>query len=259
MQASRRDLPIAVLASAVCHGIVALTLTLWLMPGQRSALLLRDAPLVVVLGQATTVPADAARPTSIEAAPATAAPATLLTPSPVPSAQASVTAAASPEPATSTALAQPRPVDAAVVAPRSASSAPPAIASGTTTLDVDHAASASVALDALAARASSDDFPAEVGRPVRIRHAPTVSYPRSALEREARGSVLALVIVDAQGMPEDISLLEFEQEFVVSAEAALRETRFDPAEDMNGAPIRFYTLVRINFLGSAPGSATVPR
>ena len=86
-----------------------------------------------------------------------------------------------------------------------------------------------------------------------------MTYPQAALERQARGSVLALVIVDAQGMPEDISILQFEPEFVPAAEAALRETRFDPAEDMNGTPIRFYALVRISFLGSGPGNAGGPR
>jgi len=139
-------------------------------------------------------------------------------------------------------------------APAAASAPPvPAVATGTTTLAIDATIPANVALDALAASAPTTAFPIEVGKLVRIRSAPPVTYPSGALEWQREGSVLALVIVDEHGMPYDIGLVEFDKEFVAAAETALKETRFTPAEDMNGNPIMFHTMVRIKFLATTPG------
>lgn len=253
-----RDLPVALGASVFCHGLLALALALWLVPGQRSSLPVSVVPLVVEL-RTVPPPVEATLRASPQI-PDTAAGAVALA---IPTAQGVARSSVSAERASDTSVSPGRDIAAPAVAAsrqsQPASPPTPAIATGTTTLDVDYTASASVALDALAARATGEDFPAEVGKPVRIKRAPTVAYPRAALERQARSSVLALVVVDERGMPEDISILEFEPEFVASAEAALRETRFDPAEDLTGLPIRFYTLLRINFLGSTPGSPAAPR
>lgn len=254
-----RDLPVALGASVVCHGLLALALALWLVPGQRSSLPVSAVPLVVDLRTVPTPAVEATLRTSPQIPDTAAGPVALAVPTAPGVARSNAPAEPAPDNLASPGRDNAVPVVAASRQSQPASPPRPAVATGTTTLDVDYAASASVALDALAARATGEDFPAEVGKPVRIKRAPTVAYPRAALERQARSSVLALVVVDERGMPEDISILEFEPEFVASAEAALRETRFDPAEDMTGLPIRFYTLVRINFLGSTPGSPAAPR
>ncbi len=262
-----RRLPLALVASTLLHAAIGIGLALWLVPGQQSSLPPGDAPLAVTIRQVDAPPAAVSPPGTPEpgAKPETRTALTAATASATLLQQGSVVApVAAP-------TAEPR--DSSPVAPSGvagATSTPslpaaktgtvnappaPAVATGTATLAIDSAIPANVAFAALARSASGMEFPVEVSKPVHIRSAPAVTYPSGALARQQEGSVLAVVIVDERGMPYSISLLEFDKAFVESAETAIKETRFTPAEDMNGKPIMFHTMVRIRFVRTTPGNA----
>lgn len=251
----RRRLPLAFVASTLLHAAIGIGLALWLVPGQQSSLPLGAASLAVTIRPAALDAAAMPTPPDTPAVDPAAEAHPALT---VASAPVSVARADSSSPnATVPAQEAKAPTPTLVAKATAAASAPPvpAVAAGTTTLAIDATIPANVVFDALAVHSLGKEFPVEVGKLVRLRSTPPVAYPPAALKAQKEGSVLALVIVDEHGMPYDISLMEFDKEFVEAAEAALKLTRFTPAEDMNGNPIMFYTMVRIRFLGSTPGRA----
>lgn len=260
----KRDLPIALVVSTLCHAVIGIALAWWLVPGQQSSLPSGDAPLAVSLRVEAqpppqksvgpeTPPAPQEFPGQESATPAPQTPPALVAPGTVPLPSHSAPGSALQLPASSVAI--PTPSRAGAAAPEAPT---PAVATGTTTLAVDNTVSVNVAIDSFAARGLNLDVPVEVGNPVRVHTVPPIIYPPAALQGQREASILALVVVDERGMPYDISLLEFDKEFSDSAIEALKATRFTPAEDMNGVPIMFYTTIRLNFLASTPGSSATP-
>lgn len=99
----------------------------------------------------------------------------------------------------------------------------------------------------------ASEFPAEVARGVRMDWKPEIKYPEDALAAQRQGTVLAFIIVDAAGAVEEISIVEGAPEFAQPVQDALLATHFRPAED-RGTPIRFYTMLRFDFVPNRPGA-----
>jgi TonB family protein len=97
------------------------------------------------------------------------------------------------------------------------------------------------------------EFPVEVDRPVRLDDRIVARYPPAALRAGREGSVAVWIVVDAQGLAEEIHAAEGDEDFVEAVVAALREARFLPAQDKL-RPIRYPLALEFDFrLG---GSAT---
>jgi len=110
--------------------------------------------------------------------------------------------------------------------------------------------------DALQMR-SLFEFPAEIEVPVRPADAIDVQYPPAALEERREATVVAWVIVDADGRVEEISIPEGGPEFGEAVQNALLTARFLPAQD-GGKPIRYFTMLEFKFRLGSSGATLVP-
>jgi protein TonB len=74
-------------------------------------------------------------------------------------------------------------------------------------------------------------------------------YPAEALKKRVRGNVVLRVLVDENGEPKDIKVVQgARSDLNDAAIAAARQWRFEPATK-KGWPVRTYTTVRFSFEG----------
>jgi TonB family protein len=97
------------------------------------------------------------------------------------------------------------------------------------------------------------EFPIEIDRPVALTGTIEARYPPAALAQRREESVVAWVIVDAQGKAEEIEIPEGSQDFADAVRAALKETTFIPARN-DLQPIRFPIALEFRFSTNAPGA-----
>lgn len=166
-------------------------------------------------------------------------------------------------PRTEPAVTAPPPVPQAVPSPPvevppSIAMAAPAMPAATTDAHVEFSVTAVLARlgDALQMR-SLYEFPAEIETPVRHAEPIDVAYPPLALEEKREGTVVAWVVVDAEGRVEEISIPEGGPEFGEAVQNALLAARFLPAED-RGQAIRYFTMLEFRFRLGAPGATVTP-
>lgn len=110
--------------------------------------------------------------------------------------------------------------------------------------------------DALQTR-SLFEFSPEIEVPVRHAEAIDVQYPPAALEERREATVLAWVIVDAEGHVEEISIPEGGPEFGEAVQNALLTAKFLPAQDA-GKPIRHFTMLEFRFRLGTSGATVAP-
>lgn len=232
-----RDLTPALAASIAAHLalVVALTHTF----GTQPAVPGRAEPALSLLLVPRFVPVAAAPETSPEPAPI-ALPPQRVTETPV----------VVPPPAVA-----PAPPAESVPAPETVA---PAMPTATTDAHVEFGVTAILGRlgDALQMR-SLHEFPAEIDTPVRHADAIGVQYPPLALEEKREGTVVAWVIVDAEGRVEEISIPEGGPEFGEAVQNALLSATFLPARD-GGKPIRYYTMLEFRFRLGAAGATVAP-
>jgi len=153
------------------------------------------------------------------------------------------------------------PPPAAPAAPAESLPAPetgaPAMPAATTDAHVEFGVTAILGRlgDALQMR-SLHEFPAEIETPVRHADAIDVEYPPLALEERREATVVAWVVVDAEGRVEEISIPEGGPEFGEAVQNALLRAAFVPARD-GGKPIRYYTMLEFRFRLGGPDAAGV--
>lgn len=101
----------------------------------------------------------------------------------------------------------------------------------------------------------TSEFPVEIDRPVRLDGKVVALYPAAALRAGREGSVAVWFVVDAAGVPDEIHILDGDEEFVAAVLAAVRAARFLPAEDKL-KPIRFPLSLEFEFrLGGGVATA----
>lgn len=90
------------------------------------------------------------------------------------------------------------------------------------------------------------EFPVEIDRPVRLDGRIVARYPAAALRAGRQGSVAVWLIVDAEGLADEVQVLDGEEEFANEVVAAVRAARFKPAEN-NLKPIRYPVSLEFDF------------
>jgi TonB family protein len=225
-------------ASLAVHAVLLLALVSWVAVGDRVQFPGRDALAVLLVGASAPPSADAPSGDLSIAVPAQETP--LLA---EPAAQVEARNAQPPS-AASDARAQPAP-PAAAAANRVVS-----LGSVDVRLLTD---GMGTSLHPMHANRVGSEFPAEIAQGVRLAAKPEVKYPEDALAARRQGSVLAFVIVDAKGAVEEVSIVEGAPEFAQPVQDAILATRFRPAED-RGTPVRFYTMLRFDFVPNTPGA-----
>jgi TonB family protein len=234
-----RPIAPAFVASLAVHAMLALALVSWVTVGDRAQFPGRDALAVLLVGTSAPPSAEAPSGDLSIAVPTRETP--LLA---EPAAQVEARNALPPS-AASDARAQPAPRAAAASAARVVSLGSVDVR----LLDEDMVTS----LHPVHANRVGSEFPAEIAQGVRLAANPDVKYPEDALAARRQGSVLAFVIVDANGAVEEVSIVEGAPEFAQTVQDALLTTRFLPASD-GDRPIRFYTMLRFDFLPNSPGA-----
>ncbi len=227
-------------ASLAVHAVLLLALVSWVTVGDRAQFPGRDALAVLLVGAPAPPSAEAQSGDLSIAVPARETP--LL---PEPAAQVEARNALPPS-AASDARAQPAPPAAAASADRVVSLGSVDVRLLTDGMDTG--------LHPMHADRVGSEFPAEIAQGVRLAARPDVKYPEDALAARRQGSVLAFVVVDAKGAVEEVSIVEGAPEFAQPVQDALLATRFRPAED-RGTPVRFYTMLRFDFVPNTPGAA----
>ena len=229
-------------ASLAVHAALLVALVSWVAVGDRAQLPGRDALAVLLVGASASVPANAPSSDLAIAVPAQE------TPRPA-EASAQVDArSADPPSAATDARTTPAAPAAAAAANRVVSLGSVDVKLLTDGMDTS--------LHPVHADRVGREFPAEIAQGVRLAAKPDVKYPEDALAARRQGSVLAFVIVDAKGALEEVSIVEGAPEFAQPVQDALLAARFLPAKD-RGTPIRFYTMLRFDFVPNTPGAASV--
>ena len=91
------------------------------------------------------------------------------------------------------------------------------------------------------------EFPVEVDFPVRMNEAIRAQYPPAALAAGREDSVAVWIVVDAQGLPEEVLVTDGQEEFAAAVIAAVRAAHFVPARN-NLVPIRFPLALEFRFV-----------
>lgn len=82
----------------------------------------------------------------------------------------------------------------------------------------------------------------------KVAHKVDPRYPKEALKAGASGNVVLDAVIDTNGVVGDVSVIETPHASLgEAAEKALRQWRFEPARDKNGAPIGVCFSVAIEF------------
>lgn len=90
------------------------------------------------------------------------------------------------------------------------------------------------------------EFPIEIDRPARLEERIVARYPTAALREGREDSVAVWIVVNAQGVAEEVEVLDGSQEFADEVLAAINAARFLPAED-NLKPIRYPIALEFQF------------
>ena len=98
------------------------------------------------------------------------------------------------------------------------------------------------------------EFPPEIDKPVHVVGNIDVQYPSEALEERREATVIAWIVVEANGQVEEIAIIEGGPEFGEPVQDALLKTRFLPARD-RGKPIRYHTTLEFRFRLDNPAPA----
>ena len=226
-------------ASLTVHAVLAFALVSWVAVGDRAQFPGRESLAVLLVGAAAPQSADAPSADLAIVAPAPETPRVA-----EPAAQAEVRIAVPPSAA--------RDARAEAALPAAAPSANRVVSLGS--VDVRLLTEAMyTGLHPVHADRAEHEFPIEIAQGVRLAAKPDVKYPEDALAARRQGFVLAFVIVDATGAVEEVSIVEGAPEFAQPVQDALLATRFRPAED-RGTPVRFYTMLRFDFVPNTPGA-----
>jgi TonB family protein len=102
------------------------------------------------------------------------------------------------------------------------------------------------------------EFPVEVDFPVRMNEAIRALYPPAALAAGREDSVAVWIVVDAQGLPEEVLVTDGQEEFAAAVIAAVRAAHFVPARN-NLVPIRFPLALEFRFAIGARNATAVGR
>jgi TonB family protein len=102
------------------------------------------------------------------------------------------------------------------------------------------------------------EFPVEVDFPVRMNEAIRAQYPPAALAAGREDSVAVWIVVDAQGVPEEVLVTDGQEEFAAAVIAAVRSAHFVPARN-NLVPIRFPLALEFRFVIGARDATAVSR
>lgn len=226
-------------ASLAVHAVLLLALVSWVAVGDRARLPGREALAVLLVSPPAPPSASAPSAEYSLAVPAQATPLAL-----APGAPAAARSAELPT-TVSDARAATAPAAATAAASRVVSLGSVDVRLLTDGLDTG--------LHPIHADRVGSEFPAEIAQGVRFATRPDVKYPEDALAARRPGSVTAFVIVDAKGTVEEVSIVEGTPEFAQPVQDALLATRFRPAED-RGTPIRFYTMLRFDFVPNTRGA-----
>lgn len=104
------------------------------------------------------------------------------------------------------------------------------------------------------------EFPVEVDSPAKLGEKIVVRYPTAALVAGREGSVAVWVVVDPEGVPSEIQVLDGTEEFANEVVAALRAAQFIPARN-NLKPVPYPISLEFQFrIGTGeppPASAEV--
>ena len=102
------------------------------------------------------------------------------------------------------------------------------------------------------------EFPVEVDFPVRLSETVHAQYPPAALAAGREDSVAVWIVVDAQGVPEEVLVTDGQEEFAGAVIAAVRAGHFVPAQN-NLVPIRFPLALEFRFVVGAREATAVAR
>jgi len=102
------------------------------------------------------------------------------------------------------------------------------------------------------------EFPVEVDFPVRLNEPIRAQYPAAALAAGREDSVAVWIVVDAQGIPEEVLVTDGQEEFADAVIAAVRAARFVPAQN-NLLPIRFPLALEFRFVIGTRDASAVTR
>lgn len=81
-----------------------------------------------------------------------------------------------------------------------------------------------------------------------VAHKVDPRYPKEALKEGASGDVVLDAVIDSNGVVSDVNVVESPHASLsAAAEKALRQWRFEPAQDANGAAIDVCFAVTIQF------------
>lgn len=89
-------------------------------------------------------------------------------------------------------------------------------------------------------------FPAEVDRPARLDQKIVARYPQAALAQGREDEVVVWVIVEESGTVDEVYVTQGTEEFATEVIAAVRASRFVPAED-NLKSIRYPIALQFDF------------
>ncbi len=102
------------------------------------------------------------------------------------------------------------------------------------------------------------EFPVEVDFPVRLSETIRAQYPPAALAAGREDSVAVWIVVDGQGLPEEVLVTDGQEEFAGAVIAAVRSAHFVPAQN-NLVPIRFPLALEFHFVIGARDATAVTR
>lgn len=105
------------------------------------------------------------------------------------------------------------------------------------------------------------EFPIEVDYPARLDEKILARYPPAALAAGREDSVAVWIVVDANGVADEVVVLDGSEEFANAVVAAVKQARFLPAQN-NLLPIRFPISLEFRFVigpQTVAGAAAVAR
>jgi len=187
--------------------------------------------------------------------------ATLLAPTerkPDAAAEVAVTDAPSPvHVAAYDATATPTPPATAAPSAQSKSAPSPGVGTGDLRIDAAVLADRNRLGDVLSRQMT--EFPIEVDSPAGLDGTIRARYPRTALAERREDSVAVWIVVDENGIADEIIVLDGSEDFAEAVVAAVREAHFVPAKN-NLKPIRYPISLEFRFvLGAKADAGAVAR
>lgn len=107
--------------------------------------------------------------------------------------------------------------------------------------------------DEIVSRAAQQ-FPVEIDWPVRVYGKIEAKYPASALAAGVEGSVVAWVLVDAQGIVQEIRIVEGPDALAEAVTTAIKAAQFHPAA-LDGVGITYPIALEFTFALDSPAAS----